>query len=320
MIVKPPRLEFGDTIGLVAPASPPPNPAVIDRAEAALARLGFKTKLGPNVRRRNGFLAGTDQERAGDLMGMFLDRHVRAVLCLRGGYGSARILPRLDYARIRAHPKIFIGYSDITSLHCAFLTNAKLVSFHGPMLNSELSREELPEFTRQSFLRALMEPRPTRSLLQSYTRRTVTAIREGVATGRLVGGNLSILCASLGTPYQPSFRGRILFFEDVGESPYRFDRMLTQLLSAGLLQQVAGVAIGINRNCRDPNTRRTDEYRQSLDEVFAERLGPLKIPVLAGLPFGHIRYNATLPVGILATLDARRGDLLLAEAAVTDAR
>lgn len=319
-MVKPPRLEFGDIIGLVAPASAPPNPAVIDRAEASLARLGFKVKLGANVRRRNGFLAGTDRERAGDLMAMFLDRRVRAVLCLRGGYGTARILSRLDFEKIRAHPKILIGYSDITSLHCAFLTKANLISFHGPMLNSELSREELPEFTRQSFLRTLMEARPAQSLLQNYNRRTVSVIQEGVVTGRLVGGNLSILCSSLGTPYQPAFRGRILFFEDIGESPYRFDRMLTHLLNAGLLQQVAGVAIGINRNCRDPKARRTNEHRQSLHEVFTERLTPLKVPVVVGLPFGHIRYNATLPVGILARLDACQGDLLLREAAVTDAR
>jgi muramoyltetrapeptide carboxypeptidase len=132
----------------------------------------------------------------------------------------------------------------------------------------------------------------------------------------LVGGNLCLLCATLGTPYLPSFSKRILFFEDLDEAPYRFDRMLTQLLNAGLLQQVAGIAIGINRNCRDPKVRQTKEYRQSLDDVFKERLLPLQVPMVMGLPFGHSRYNATLPVGVRATLDADKGDLVIEEAAV----
>jgi muramoyltetrapeptide carboxypeptidase len=132
----------------------------------------------------------------------------------------------------------------------------------------------------------------------------------------LVGGNICLLCATLGTPYLPSFKNKILFFEDLGEAPYRFDRMLTQLLNAGLLQQVAGVAIGINRNCKDPKAAKAKEYRQSLEDVLRERLLPLKVPVVMGLPFGHVAWNATLPVGIGATLDAHQGDLVIEERAV----
>jgi muramoyltetrapeptide carboxypeptidase len=132
----------------------------------------------------------------------------------------------------------------------------------------------------------------------------------------LVGGNLALLCAALGTPYLPSFRNRILFIEDLDEAPYRFDRMLTQLLNAGLLQQVAGVAVGINRNCKDPKARTANEYRQTLEDVLRERLLPLKLPVVIGLPFGHVRWNATLPVGVRATLDAHEGDLVIEERAV----
>jgi muramoyltetrapeptide carboxypeptidase len=316
MPLKPPRLNYGDTIGIVAPASAPPNPDAIDRAVDVLKGLGFSTKLAPNVRKRRGFLAGPDRDRAADLMHMFTDSRVKAILCVRGGYGTARLLPLLDYATIRAHAKIFVGYSDITSLHCAFLKRAKLVSFHGPMLNSDFMKDHFPAFTLQSLLRTLTHPESPGSICLGYNKKTIRILRHGTASGPLLGGNISILCASLATPYQPSFKNAILFFEDLDEVPYRFDRMLTQLLNAGLLQQVAGIAIGINKNCVDPKAKETKEYRQTLEDVFRERLLPLKVPVVSGLPFGHIPYNATLPIGVRATLDAHAGDLRVAEPAV----
>jgi len=316
MPVKPARLNYGDTIGIIAPASAPPDPKSIDRSIAVLERLGFKAKLAANIRKRWGFLAGSDRERASDLMKMFADREVKAIMCVRGGYGTARLLPLLDYQTIRANPKIFIGYSDITSLHCAFLVRSNLVSFHGPMLNSDFSQKGLPDFTLRSFVNTLMQPSRPGSIRDGYQRKTTAILRRGVASGPLIGGNLSLLCATLGTPDQPSFSKCILFFEDLDEVPYRFDRMLTQLLNAGLLQQVAGIAIGINANCHDPKARNAKEYRQTVEDVFRERLLPLKVPVVTGLPFGHIPLNATLPVGVRATLDAVKGDLVVAEAAV----
>jgi muramoyltetrapeptide carboxypeptidase len=316
MPIKPARLTLGDTIGIVAPASPPPDRRNIDLSVAALERLGFKARLAPNVRKRLGFLAGSDRDRAADLMKMFANRKVKAILCVRGGYGSARLLPLLDYQVIRANPKIFVGYSDITSLHCAFLARANLVTFHGPMLNADLIRKDLPDFTLLSFLKTLMEPSPPGSICNGYQRTAIRILRRGVASGRLMGGNLSVLCATLGTPFQPRFRDSILFLEDLDEAPYRFDRMLTQLLNAGLLQQVAGIAIGINAKCRDPKARKAKEYRQTLADVFRERLLPLKVPVVTGLPFGHVRLQATLPIGVRATLDAVKGDLVIAEPAV----
>lgn len=316
MPVLPPHLEPGQTLGIVAPASAPPDPRAIDRAVAAVEQLGFKARLAPNVRRRLGFLAGTDRERAADLMRMFTDRRVAGILCVRGGYGTARLLGRLDYAAIRGHPKVFVGYSDITSLHCALLTRARLVSFHGPMLNSDFLRPDLPAFTRDSFLRLLTRPEPYGSVARGYRRRTVRTLRGGVARGPLVGGNLTLLCTTIGTPWQPPFRGAVLFFEDLGEEPYRMDRMLTHLLNCGLLQQVAGIAIGINKDCHDPKARTAGEYRQSLEDVFRERLTPLGVPVVMGLPFGHVPHNATLPLGVRARLDANRGELVLEEAAV----
>ncbi len=329
MPIKPPRLNYGDTIGIVAPASAPPDPKAIDRSMEAIEKLGFKPKLAANARRRWGFLAGSDRERAGDLMNMFMDRKVNAIVCARGGYGTARLLPLLDYGRIRAHAKVFIGYSDITSLHCAFLVKANLISFHGPMLNSDFIKDDFPDFTLRSFLRTLMEPEAAGSILSTprgerreaklrgrVNGEDISILRSGRATGQLIGGNLSILCATLATPYQPSFKKKILFLEDLDEVPFRFDRMLTHLLNAGLLQQVAGVAIGINKNCIDPKAKGCKEYRQTVEDVFKERLAPLKVPVVLGLPFGHVPMNATLPVGVKATLDGINGDLLIEESAV----
>ena len=328
-LIRPPRLNPGDTLGIIAPASAPPDPKNVDRAIAVLEKLGYQTKLAPNVHKRRGYLAGSDRDRAGDLMRMFSDKKVNAILCVRGGYGTARLLPLLDYPAIRANAKIFVGYSDITSLHCAFLTKAGLVSFHGPMLNSDFAAKELPDFTVQSFLRTLASslPHPVGrgegrgegkgfDIATNYPDKTVTALRRGIARGPLIGGNLALLCTVIGTPWQPSFKNAILFLEDVGEAPYRWDRMFTYLSNCGLLQQVAGIAIGLNADCEDPQARTAKEYRQTLAEVLRERLLPLKIPVVTGLPFGHVPMNATLPVGTRAELDANRGCLRLLEAGI----
>lgn len=315
-LIHPQRLAPGDTLGIIAPASAPPDPKAIDRGVALLEQLGYKTKLAPNVQKRLGYLAGTDRERAGDLMRLFTDDKVNGILCVRGGYGTARLLPLLDYQVIRAHAKIFVGYSDITSLHCAFLTRAGLVSFHGPMLNSDFATPELPDFTIQSFLQGLASPTAPKNIAAGYAGKTVKILRRGTAEGPLIGGNLALLGTLIGTPWQPSFRKSILFLEDVGEAPYRWDRMLTHLLNCGLLQQVAGIAIGLNADCTDPKAKVGGEYRQTLEEVLRERLLPLKIPILSGLPFGHVPHNATLPVGVQARLDAQRGELLLLESGV----
>jgi len=313
---KPDRLSPGDMIGVVAPASAPPDPKTLDRAVVTLKRLGFRVRLAPNVRKRFGFLGGSDRERAADLMRTFQDRRVKAILCVRGGYGSARLLPLLDYRIIRANPKIFLGYSDVSSLLCAFLRKANLGSFHGPMLIPDFANGAPPEFTWQSWQRALLQPSPGGSICEHYHRKTISILRPGIASGQLVGGNLSVLCTTLGTPYQPSFKDKILFLEDHSEAPYRFDRMLTHLLNAGVLRQVAGVAVGINEACVDPNATKAREYRQTLQDVLKERLLLLKVPVVAGLPFGHVPFNATLPIGIQATLDGNKGDLVITESAV----
>lgn len=317
MPLKPNHLVSGDTVAIIAPASPPPDPKVIDRCIGAIERLGFKPKFAPNVRKRWGFLAGSDRERATDIMKMFTDRKVKAIFCLRGGYGAGRLLPLLDYRAIRCNPKVFTGYSDITALHCAFLTKSNLVSSHGPTLNSDLIKEELVDYTVQNFKRTLSQAAAPGNICQGYREKTVTILQNGIASGPLLGGNLSLLCTTVGTPYQPAFKDRILFLEDIDEPPYRFDRMLTHLLNAGLLQQVAGIAIGLNKNCVEHKaSENKGEYRQTVEDVLKERLVPLRVPVVLGLPFGHVPHNATLPLGVRATLDAIRGDLSITESAV----
>lgn len=314
--LKPPRLQRGEVIGLVAPASAPPDWKKVKRGIESLESLGYRIKLGKHARQRFGFLAGDDRQRASDLMSLFADRGVRAIMCLRGGYGTARLLDRLDYGVIRHHPKIFIGYSDITSLHCAFLNEAQLVSFHGPMLNSDFAEPSMPQFTTESFLRTLGSPTAGGDIACGYRKRTVRTLCGGIARGRLIGGNLSLLTTTLGTRWQPEFRGRILFFEDLSEQPYRFDRMLTHLLNAGVLQQVAGIAIGLNHDGERRERARRKEYQQSLEDVIRDRLLPLRIPLVTGLPFGHVPHNATLPIGLLAELNADAGTLSILEAAV----
>lgn len=315
-LLKPARLQPDDMVGIIAPASAPPDPKAVDRAMAQVERLGFKPKLGRHVRRRLGYLAGTDRERAADVMTMFSDSKVRGIICLRGGYGTARLLDRLDYDVIRSHPKVFAGYSDITVLHCAMLTRCGLVTFHTPMLNEGLGSAKFPAYSNQAFLRAVCDAEPPGSIRAGYRRSTVRILRRGLAEGRLIGGNLSLLVTTIGTPVQPVFKNRILFLEDLSEKPYRMDRMLTHLLNAGLLQQVAGVAVGVNVDCEDPEARKTREYRQSCHDVLMNRVKPLGVPVVAGLPFGHQPLNHALPVGVRARLDALGGDLIVLETAV----
>ncbi|MGH8024998.1 MAG: S66 peptidase family protein [Limisphaerales bacterium] len=316
-LVKPRRLRFGDTVGIVAPASPPEYPQDVDDFAAALAKLGFKPKLAPNVRKRLGYLAGDDQARADDLMAMFGDHEVKGIFCLRGGYGSARLLKMLDYRFIRRRAKVFVGFSDITSLHTAFETHARMVSFHGPTLNTSITSARPSKFTLQSLLKTIMEPAVPGGICDGNAQKNVTILKSGTATGPLIGGNLCVFMALIGTPYQPRFKGSILFFEDVDEQPYRFDGRLTHLLNAGLLQQVAGVAVGNNKNCNDPDAAKSREYHQTVQDVLGDRLLPLGVPVVSGLPFGHVRENATIPMGLQATLDGANGDLIIDEPAVT---
>lgn len=315
-MIKPPRLHPGDTIGLIAPAGRTTEEAIA-KASAHIEELGFRVKPALHLREIHGNYAGTVEQRIEDLHGMFMDPEVKALWAIRGGSGAISLLQHIDYELIRRHPKILIGYSDITALHLALRRKIGLVTFHGPVAASGPS-----EYANRHLLNVLMHPEPfytiapaeeniVRALQEpQYAMRTV---HNGVATGRLVGGNLSLVAALAGTPYAADIEHALVYLEEVNEEPYRIDRWMTQLDLAAGLKNAAGVMIGICENCEgEPGS-----ISLTLDETLDQHLVPLSRPAVTGWHFGHIRHQFTLPVGVLARMDTDTGTLTLLEPAVS---
>lgn len=307
--ILPPALRPGDRVALLSPASAPDSAALLRRGADCLAALGLRTAPGSSAARRRGYLAGSDAERARDLTTALIDSEIKAIFATRGGYGAARLLERFEPRIAAAHPKILVGFSDITTLHLALQT-VGLVSFWGPM---PCAFSGFSSFSARALRQMLMSAEPFGRVPNSGRIRTET-LRPGRAEGPLTGGTLTLLAASLGTPYEINTSGRIVFFEDVGEEPYKVDRMLTHLLAAGKLVDAAGIVLGRFTDAAP----RTYSARRSLSlrEVFADRLLPLRLPVYSGLAAGHIRDQVTLPYGIRARLDAGARTLDILEAAV----
>lgn len=262
--------------------------------------------MGWGVGLRDGYLAGPDRVRARDIMDMFGDERVGAILCTRGGYGSARLLDMLDYELIRRYPKILVGFSDITALSLAMFTHAGLVTFAGPMVAPDFGSSILPA-VEDAFWNMLCVRHETFRFSGGQER----TLARGKAEGLLLGGNLAVFCSLIGTPYMPDLRKAILFFEEVGEDVYRIDRMFRQLKQAGILDHAAGVLLGSFTGIPDTDSRR------ELETVFREYLLPLHIPVLTNFPFGHIADKYTIPIGARVRLDADQRTLTLLEAAVS---
>ncbi len=315
-IRKPKRLAPGNTVGLVAPASPAPDDEAVRFSGDLLRSLGFKVKEGAHLYDRDQYLAGKDEDRARDVNAMFADDEVDAIFSLRGGYGTQRTLPYLDYDLIAKNPKVFTGSSDITGIQIAMFEKAGLVSFHGPAAGGNYS-----DYTLAEFRKVLMEPSSRTRIGQAPpfesgpgridNKNRVTHFTGGVAQGRLIGGNLTLVSTLMGTPYEPDFQNRIVFLEDVDEAPYRIDRMLTQLWLAGKLQHAAGIAFGKFTKTED------DGNTFSIEEIIRRRCAPLGIPVVSGLMIGHIADKTTVPIGIMARLDGDAGSLELLEPAVS---
>lgn len=314
--VRPRALRPGDVIGLVTPSTYVTDPERLLLAERTLKYFDLKPRFGRNVRKRDGYLGGSPEERIEDLHEMFRDPEVKGVFAIRGGYGSPQLLDLIDYELIRHNPKVFLGYSDITALHLAIHRRTGLLTFHGPVALSRFST-----YTQEWFRKALFEPKPLGTMTNPpdsdplRPSHLVRAIRPGRARGRLVGGNLTLISTLMGTPYEVDSRGAILFLEDVGEEPYRIDRMLTQLRLAGKLDAAAGILWGECADCRPKDYQPSFDCTFSTPEVADMFLGKLKIPVLSGLVIGHTSDQLTLPVGAVATLDADRGELTLEEPA-----
>lgn len=297
-LICPPRLAIGDKVALISPASPPASRSLFLRGKKQLEQLGLEVIPGNHVLAEYGYLAGSDQERLEDLEAAFLDPDIKAIFCSRGGYGVSRLLTEFDPFLARRHPKAVIGFSDITLLHLA-LQKAGLVSFWGPM---PCTHSGLTSFSLRSLKRTLMSRDPVGRVPSSRGHPPKT-LRPGIAQGRLTGGTLSLLAASMGTPYELETRGRIVFIEDVGEEPYKVDRMLTQLMDAGKLLDAAGVALGIFTESEPRNC--PAKHSLTLQEVVADRLLPLKVPLLVNLAAGHVPDQVTLPYGIKVRLNAR---------------
>ena len=284
---EPVRLKPGDTVGLITPASYVDDRA-LQRATEQIESLGLVVKPGRYLRAEKGYLAGTDQQRLDDLHAMFADRTVKAVWCARGGYGSARLLPQLNLELIRRNPKILIGYSDITALLNYISRETGLVTYHGPVGSSEFT-----PFTERYLRAAIMADGKWERIVLPEDEKEHYIIHPGQATGQLWGGNLSLLAALAGTPYAPPIAGNLLFVEEVGEKPYRIDRMLTTLRQAWDLRSAAGIVLGQFADCEADAGDRS----LTLRETLFDRLGDLGIPVSYGLPFGHVKDMCTLPVG-----------------------
>lgn len=308
-MILPPALRTGDRVALLAPAGPV-DETKIETAIRRCRRLGFEPVPGRSVRARTGYLAGSDLDRADDIR-TALDHGVAAIWAIRGGYGSLRALQHVDLSGVTDRPIAFIGFSDNTGVHLA-LRRLGVTSFHGP----HAGFEHFTPTTEAGFRAVLMRREPAGTLLLPDAAAPVTIV-SGTAEGPLVGGNLALLAATCGTPYQADTRGAILFLEDIGEPLYRVDRMLMQLRMAGLLDQVAAVAIGDFVAMPDPISAAAAEGESCLEDVVRDLLGSLGVPVVMGLPFGHGRENWTLPLGITARLDADAGALSLLEPAVS---
>ena len=310
-IIKPSRLRRGDLISIVSPASAPREPSKIHKAIRYFESLGYRVTISKNVFDVNGYLAGTDEERAEDLNEAFADKNVKAIICSRGGYGTPRILDKIDYNIIKKNPKIFVGYSDITALQLAILKKTGLVTFSGPMMAVEFGGN-VDAYTEQMFFDML-----TRSdkigPLRSHRDFRFSFKGKKKSRGRLIGGNLSLIVSILGTAYVPNFSGSILLFEEVSEEPYSIDRMLVQLRLAGVLSEVSGVALGQFTHCKpeEPNK----PYR-TIEQILREDLYSTGITTVSNLPYGHVPIKMTLPIGVLASVDPMRKKFSIDEAAV----
>lgn len=309
--MKAPRLRKGETVGLICPASAPLKPGIIEGSVAYFENRGYRVRLGANARKKHGYLAGTDEERADDFNAMVSDPDVRAILAIRGGYGTPRILPLLDYTGLRRDPKIVSGFSDITAVNCAVWVNTGLVTFSGAMPGVEFWKGAHPD-TEEIFWKVVGSPKRL-GKVKNPGGVMLAERRRGKAAGPLVCGNLSLLVSLLGTPYMPDLRGAVLLIEDVGEEPYRLDRMLTQLRNTGIGEEIAGLVFGTFTHCAPTDTKKPSLKLEQVLDDFAEQI---PAPVMSGLQYGHIPRKLTLPMGIPAEMDTRKGTLTLLEGAV----
>ena len=299
MLTRKVKKEKPNEIIVIAPASPPLQEKSIDENLQRLATKGFEIIEGKNLRKRNGFLAGSDSERLKDLHDAFSNKHGDIILCYRGGSGAGRLLNKINPRIIMNSKKKFIGYSDITALHLLFSKIGYKNHYHGPVLKDIFNSS----YSFNSFCNSINE------IPQTIDKRNkVEIVRKGKIVAPILGGNISLISSLVGTPYLPSFKGKILLIEEVDEHPYTIDRMMTHLVNSKTLDGIVGIILGTCINCLKANNKK--EYQQSYQDVIIERLSKFKVPFIMNAPIGHGKYNATLPLGKKVLLDASGGSLI----------
>ena len=315
-LILPPALKKGSVVAITAPASGI-NLGEIQEGIEILKSNGCEVVIGKAIYKKYGYLSAPDQERAAELMEFFERPDINCILCARGGYGVMRILPMLDFSAIKKNPKIIIGYSDITALLIAIHNQTKIATFHGPVASSTFD-----SFTLDNFLKTLFVPKSINGQISNtafpqitYSDSSLITLVQGIGRGHLVGGNLSMIVSTLGTPYEIDTKGAILFLEEVSEEPYKIDRMLTQLWLAGKLKQCAGIALGHFKNCEATSKSGLD-ISFTLQQVLEARIQSLGIPAVYGLPFGHVKSKMTIPIGVQAELNATEKTFTIIEPSV----
>lgn len=305
--IKPKRLSTGDTVAITSPAGAIWDEKQVEAFSAILKGFGFNVVLGKTLKEKYGYFAGTDELRAKELNAFFADKNIKGIFCMKGGWGCARLLDKIDFETIAANPKVLIGFSDITTLLVAIYAKTGLVTFHGPVGNSGWN-----EFTSSVFRSVVMKAEPTIFPAGPGTDDLPVILNKGTATGILAGGNLSVLSGIIGSNYLPDWKGKILFLEEAKEEPYRIDRMLTQLKLSGVLDSISGFVFGKCVKCDAEEPQKAFKFM----EVIEQHVKPLGIPAFYGAMTGHIENKLTLPVGAEATMDADKGTLWLTGSAV----
>lgn len=302
--ITPPSLKMGDTVALSAPAGAIFSPKHITKMTELLNGFGFKVVLGKTLTAKEGYLAGSDELRATEVNGFFKNKNVQAIFTMRGGWGCGRILDLLDYEAIQANPKIIMGFSDITSLLVAITQKTGLITFHGPVGYSSWN-----SFSTQSVYATLIEGKKAKLTNPPDEKIDLKTIVTGEAEGEILAGNLTVLCSLIGTKHEPNWTGKVLCLEEIGEEPYRIDRMFWQMASAGVFEEVNAIILGSFRKC-EPEF---PEESYSLDEVINQHFSALKKPVFKGASFGHTAYKYNLPIGIRATVNSSTFNFKLLE-------
>jgi len=311
-ILKPKKLKKNDVIGLISPASSPDDLSKIEEGVRYLEGLGYSVETGKNVGKINGYLAGSDKERIEDLDSMFKKKEIKAVFCLRGGYGSGRLLDKIDYNLIKKNPKILVGYSDITALQLAIFKKTRLITFSGPMVVSDLINQ-IHNKSEEIFWSMLTSGKKI-GKLKSIGGKEIQYMRKGKGIGTLIGGNLSTFVSLIGTEFLPKLTNYVLLLEDTCEPPYKIDRMFNQLKLSGIFDKSKGIMLGAFNDCIDENS---EKNTLTLGEVIQDYLGKLKKPVLYNLSHGHIKENLILPIGLKVKLNSSKNYIDFTENAVS---